>query len=97
MAKAKFTVLKKIDVMSLAKIFSLFGVIVGFLAGLGIAFASSMSVPIMGIPLPATVGFAAIIVVPIVYGIMYFISGAITAFLYNIIADKIGGIKLALK
>ena len=56
MAKAKFTVLKKIDVMSLAKIFSLLGVIVGFLAGLGIAFASSMAVPIMP-PLITLPGF----------------------------------------
>ncbi|MBT3940605.1 hypothetical protein HOD83_00525 [Candidatus Woesearchaeota archaeon] len=97
MAKAKVMEFKKIDVMSLAKIFSLFGIILGFVAGIGIAFISNVSIPNMAFPLPAKFGVAAIVAFPIMYGIMYFICGAITALIYNVLAVKIGGIQVTVK
>ena len=94
MAKAKTVEFKKIDVMSLAKISSLFGVILGFLAGIGIAFISQYPIPNMPMIMPAGFGVLAIVAFPIVYGILYFIFGAIAALIYNVLAQKIGGIKV---
>jgi len=47
-------------------------------------------------PGATTLGILSIIVFPIIFGIMAFICGAIMAFLYNIFADKIGGIEVEL-
>ena len=80
--------------MSLAKIASLLGVIVGLIAGIGLAFISQYEIPGMPAMLPAGFGILAIIAFPIMYGIIYFIMGAIAAVIYNILASKIGGIKV---
>lgn len=94
-------VLKRIGVMSLAKFQAVIMAIFGFIVGLFMALlfavlgsitrpygAYSASDPFSGL------GFAVIIVFPIMYGIIGFIFGAITAFLYNVIAGIIGGIEL---
>ena len=95
MAKAKILEFRRIDVMSLAKIASLLGVIVGLIAGIGLAFISSASIPGMEqFMIPASFGMASIVFMPILYGIIYFISGALTAIIYNVLAGKIGGIKV---
>ena len=94
MAKAKTMEFKSIDVMSLAKIGSLFGLILGFLAGIGIAFISQYPIPNMPLMMPANFGVIAIVVFPIIYGIFYFIIGAIAALIYNLLAKKIGGVKV---
>ena len=86
---AKLTV-KKLDIMSYAKVSAVIGAIMGFFIGL---FAAGMT----GAPLAsggfAAMGVAAIVVVPILYAIGAFIGGAIGAFIYNIVAERIGGIK----
>jgi hypothetical protein len=43
------------------------------------------------------VWFAAIIIFPIIYGVIGFIFTIIAAALYNVIAPKIGGIKVELE
>jgi hypothetical protein len=92
-------VIKKFDIMSVAKVYGVIGAIVGFIigiiialfAGIASAFAGAFGsgVGAFGI---AGFGVLAIIIAPIVYGIFLFICGAIGAFIYNIVADKIGGI-----
>jgi len=42
----------------------------------------------------AGVGILAIVIMPIAYGLVGFIAGAIGAFLYNLIAGWIGGIEM---
>lgn len=91
--------IKKFDVMSVAKIFAVLGAVFGFIMGLIIAAAGAAAGGIAGAAVPgagAMVGglaIAAIIILPIVYAIMWFIAAAIGAFLYNIIADRTGGIE----
>ncbi|OGI12125.1 hypothetical protein A3K64_02205 [Candidatus Micrarchaeota archaeon RBG_16_36_9] len=91
-------VIKKFDILSVAKLHGLIGAIIGFVLGLFIAifagiagaFASALgSAGGFGI---AGFGILAIIVAPIMYGLIGFIGGAVGAFLYNIVADKIGGV-----
>ena len=96
---AKLTV-KKLDIMSYAKVSAVIGAIMGFFIGLFAAIASSFMgsfAGMTGAPLAsggfAAMGVAAIVVVPILYAIGAFIGGAIGAFIYNIVAERIGGIK----
>lgn len=92
-------VIKKFDVMSVAKVYGLIGVIIGFILGLIIALFAGIASAFAGMFGAGTgafgiagFGILAIIIAPIMYGIMLFIGGAIGAFIYNIVADKIGGI-----
>ena len=88
-------VLKKIGVMSMAKlygvIFAVMGLIAGIFMGLFGALLAAFGSAAGGL------GLAAIIVLPIIYGIMGFVSGAIGAFLYNLFAGWVGGIEVDLE
>jgi len=90
--------LKKIGILSIGKIASLFGIIYGLLAGIIFSIIYSRAGDIPGITeqlgLIAQLGYSSIIVLPILYGIVYFIVGIITAFIYNFLASKVGGINL---
>jgi hypothetical protein len=94
MAKNKTLEFKQVDVVSLAKMSSLFGIILGLIAGIGLAFISQYSSPNMPIIMPFNYGILAIVIFPIVYGIIYFIGGLVTGYAYNILAKKIGGVKI---
>ena len=83
---------KRIGVLSLAKLlgilYAIFGLIVGALFAL---------LPLFGFNADETglfFGTVSIIIFPILYGIMGFIGGLITAFFYNLIAGKIGGLEV---
>ncbi|MGD2250117.1 MAG: hypothetical protein PVF58_17070 [Candidatus Methanofastidiosia archaeon] len=96
--------IKKIGIVSLAKIQGALGAIIGFIVGLffaaiGSAFWSSPGMAEAGMPpgMGAFFGVAAIILLPIAYGIGGFIGGVITAFLYNVVAGVVGGIEIELE
>lgn len=76
-------------------LYALLGLIIGafvsLIALVGSALGSSSSQSGM---IGAVVGIAAIIVFPILYGIIGFLGGLITAWLYNLVAGMIGGIEL---
>ena len=85
---------KRIGVLSLAKIlgilYAIFGLIVGALFAL---------LPLFGFNADETglsFGTASIIIFPILYGIMGFVGGLITAFFYNLIVGKVGGLEVEL-
>jgi uncharacterized membrane protein (DUF485 family) len=90
------TVIKSIDIMSWAKIQALFGIVMGLVYGvlfamLGVAIGYNKDMAGL-----EAFGLMSIIIFPIIFAIMGFICGAIMAFLYNIFAGKIGGIKVEL-
>lgn len=59
-------------------------------------FATS-SVPVMQfLPVLWFVGAVAIVVFPIVYGVFGFIWGALAGAIYNLIAGRVGGVKIEL-
>ena len=86
---------KRIGVLSLAKILGLLYAIFGLIVGALFAVLS-----LFGLNTEETglfFGSASIIIIfPILYGIMGFIGGLITAFFYNLIAGKIGGLEVEL-
>ena len=98
------TTIRRIDVLSSAKVYSALMTVVGLIAGafvslfaiLGASMAAGMGdEPGAGL-LGVIFGIGAIIVLPIVYGVMGFIVGAIQAFVYNVVASRIGGIQIEL-
>ncbi|MBU6997943.1 MAG: hypothetical protein HXS41_11890 [Theionarchaea archaeon] len=95
--------IKKFDVLSVAKIEAAMGAVIGFVVGLimaavGMAFFGFAGMAGADVPGGARIffGATAIIALPIVYAIVGFIGGLIVAFLYNLFAGWIGGVKIEL-
>ncbi len=91
--------LRSVDVMSCGK---MMGVIYGclgliflpflLLGGLGSLLIGKSSGAISGIAMLCMAIF-----LPVVYGVMGFLMGAFTAWVYNLVAARIGGIRLELR
>lgn len=88
--------IKSIDIMSLAKIKSIFGIVVGLVYGIIFGLFSASIGLAKGITGLEVFGVALIVIAPIIFGIIAFIMGAIIALLYNFFADKVGGIQVNL-
>lgn len=96
-------ILKRIEPMSCAKVYGLICVFIGLIAGIFVAgifwvtshlFGPGMDsdIPLRG--MSYLFGGGAIISFPIMYGIMGFIMGYLSAVIYNWIANMIGGIEM---
>lgn len=89
--------LKKINVISLAKIYGVLTSIMGLILGLFITILN------LTLPLPtgtigySWVGMGAVIFFPIFYGIIGFVAGAMSAWLYNLVSKYIGALELDLE
>jgi uncharacterized membrane protein (DUF485 family) len=89
-------VIKSVEIMSVAKIKALFGIVLGLFWGclfalFGVSIGFEKSLP--GVEI---FSLSAIIIFPIILGILALITGAILALLYNAFASKIGGIEIEL-
>ncbi|MFW6311127.1 MAG: hypothetical protein ACOC1K_02710 [Nanoarchaeota archaeon] len=89
--------IKKINMISLAKIFGVLYGLLGLLMG-GLfsifsiifqLFSNSTGPKMFGF-----LGIGSIIAFPIFYGLMGFVSGIIGALLYNIVASWVGGLEI---
>jgi uncharacterized SAM-binding protein YcdF (DUF218 family) len=93
-------VIKSLGVLSVAKMYGAMGVLVGLLVGVCIAAVSAlwgtrMTEDSSGVgALGAGMGLAAIVVVPIFYGVFTFLSGLIGGWLYNMLAGMVGGVEI---
>ena len=92
-------IVKKIGVLSLAKIQGIIGAVMGILVGIMFAFMGMVNALLgtEGAGLGVVLSFSMIILAPIMYGVMGFVSGAIVAWIYNVCADRIGGLEIDLK
>jgi len=101
--------LKKVGVLSLAKLQGLIGVIFGLITGIifFIAFSivggtiNSAAQQLGGNTMGGTPfiagGLSMLIILPIAYGIMFFIVGIIGAWIYNLVAKWVGGLEIHLR
>jgi hypothetical protein len=92
-------VLRSVGVLSAGKIFGAIGVLVGLLVGGFLALFAAAGVAVQqqgnGPQIPGMfLGVGALIMVPLFYGFIGFITGIIYAALYNLIAGFVGGIEL---
>lgn len=96
-------VLKSIGVMSAAKVVGVLYAVMGLLLGVmfGAIFALIPAAAAGNGDMPGWLapmfGFGAIVFMPVVYGIMGFVGGAIAAAIYNGLAGVIGGLELRLE
>lgn len=90
--------LKRIGVLSVAIFSAAMGAALGLIAGLMLfLYAGLGAAQVQGgnqMNWLAGFGIAGLIVVPLLYGMMGFIGGAINALIYNVIAGLTGGIEL---
>jgi hypothetical protein len=95
-------VLKSVGVLSAAKIVGLMYAILGLIMGLFFAAVFSMipmsdANPEMPTWLAPMFGTGAILIMPIFYGCMGFVGGAIAAVIYNALSGMMGGLELRLE
>jgi hypothetical protein len=94
-------VVRRVGVLSLAKIlgviYGAIGLIVGFFfsifAVLGTTFGQPPDLPQAPL-IGALLGVGAIVVMPVMYGVMGFLGGLLTGAIYNAVAGVAGGIEL---
>src|SRR5690606_24927453 len=91
-------IIKRIDVLSAAKLGGIIAAAIGLLAGIMMFVFSSIFGSMMGTEgggmFAAVGGIMGIVILPVMYGIFGFIGGAIQAFIYNIAAGFVGGIRV---
>ena len=93
--------IKKVRVLSLAKLFGFlllcFGFIVGFIVTIAYLFFGKNLTQVEGSPESPWVASIAVIVFPLFYGIMGFVLGSILGFSYNFASSLIGGLEIEMK
>ena len=91
-------VIKRIDPLSAAKIGSIIAAAIGLLAGVVFFLVSSLFGAALGQQegggLAMFGGAMGMVLLPILYGIFGFIGGLIQAFIYNLAAGFVGGIRI---
>jgi len=99
-------VLRKLGVWSVAKLEAIVFAIIGLIIGIFYAIMGAVVLSTVGAGAGqfgatgfsagglAAMGFLAIIVTPIIYGIVGFVGGAVGAVLYNLVAGWVGGIEI---
>ncbi|MBN1792722.1 hypothetical protein JW826_03490 [Candidatus Woesearchaeota archaeon] len=89
-------VVKRVGVWSFARIETLLMAFMGLIFGLVVALlklSGSAEVMMSGVP-ELELGYAAILILPFMYGFMGFIAGVIGAAVYNLFASWVGGVEL---
>jgi hypothetical protein len=90
------TTLKRIDPVSCGMLMGVVLAVVGLFAG-GLFFLLSLFGLLQeGGAFAMLFGLGAIVVMPILYGVFGFLQGLIGAFIYNLAAGAMGGIKIEL-
>jgi len=93
-------IIKRIDVFSAGKIMGIIAAAIGLLAGIMLLLFGSLLGSLAaaggadGGGFMAFGGIMGVIVLPIMYGIFGFIGGVIQAFVYNLAAGWVGGIRI---
>jgi hypothetical protein len=90
-------VLKRIGILSLAKLEAILMAIFGLIMGLFYAiFSSLLNSAEFTTETVIDFGWWGVLIFPIFYGIMGFVTGIVGALFYNLVAKWVGGVKLEL-
>lgn len=86
-------VIRRVDPFQCGKVGGALYAFMGFLVGALFAVLAGM-MPVDTVPFAGSFGIAAIIVLPLIYGLIGFIMCMIMAALYNLIAKWVGGLQV---
>jgi len=91
-------ILKKINALSLAKIYGAIMAFTGLIFGVLLAIIN-LSLPQTAQPMMfySSFGLLSVIFLPIFYGIIGFIAGLVTGIIYNLVSKYVGGLELDLE
>lgn len=87
------TVIKSIGVLSVAKISGAIGALVGLVIGIPVAVVVYFTGSSWQL---GAAGWVALVALPLLYGAVGFIGGALYAWLYNVVSGWVGGIEVDL-
>ncbi|HVL67976.1 MAG TPA: hypothetical protein VM364_12000 [Vicinamibacterales bacterium] len=91
-------VIRRVGVLSVAKMYAAISAAMGLLFGVFLALASLVGVSLGEEGQPAFVGVmfgaGAVVALPLFYGAMGFVMGAIGAAIYNLFAGVVGGVSI---
>lgn len=95
--------IKKIDILSLAKIYGLSMAFVGLILGIFVGFIMFFFGTFVGSDnnyssyFGAGLGLIGLLAMPVILGLIGFVFGGMASFFYNILASWLGGIKVELR
>jgi hypothetical protein len=92
-------VVRSIGVWSAARLYGalsaafglIFGVILALISTVGAGLAAADDGPVW---MSGMFGVSAIVILPVIYGVMGLVAGALTAVLYNLFANIVGGVEI---
>lgn len=91
-------VIRRVGVLSAAKLYAAISFAMGLIIGVFVAIGSMLGMSLADPDTPALVGMmfgvGAVIFLPLFYGAMGFVFGAIGAALYNVFAGMVGGLEV---
>ncbi|HVJ28367.1 MAG TPA: hypothetical protein VM493_12545 [Vicinamibacterales bacterium] len=94
-------VIKSVGVLSVGKMYGAIAAAMGLLFGIFIALFSTVAGAGLGVYgenqsglIASMFGVGAVVILPIFYGCMGFIAGAVGALLYNAFAGVVGGVEI---
>lgn len=94
-------IVKKVGVVSVAKIYGAISAAMGLIFGIFFALASVVGAGLadtgQGAFLGPLLGVGAVVALPIFYGCAGFVGGAVGAALYNVFAGMVGGVRLEME
>ena len=91
----RYMVMRRIDPMSFAKLYAVVMALIVFVVCIIYALFIFSFAGMMGeVGIGAGVAFAMVIFGPILCAVFYFLIGLLIAWLYNVVAARIGGIEL---
>jgi len=93
-------IIKSVDALSAGKVMACLYGLLGVIVGLFFTLAAILGAAIgegQGGPIAVLFGLGASFFVPVFYGVIGFLGGVISAFLYNLAAAIVGGIEIELK
>lgn len=94
MKKLSTITIKRVRILSLAKVQTIMGVCVGLVVGVIFSIYYSLNQPAYTGITQVLFGDSSIIALPIVYGIIGFLSGLVGGFIYNLAAQTFHGVEL---
>lgn len=92
-------VVRRIGVVSVGKVYGAISAAIGLLIGIAFALASMVGAGLSGddgAMFGAVFGVGAIVLFPLIYGVMGFLGGMLGAALYNVFAGAVGGVSVEL-